>query len=189
MRGCTSLSYHCRKKQNKKTTTQKQITHLHSSFVSPDAQSSIDPRFESPPLAEREVSLSVIALKRVTGRSNFTWHVLFMLDIDGNVHTKTLQQPPCPFFFLLWHSELWWDSVVTQRQRQQQRRRYLDASGMSLLNQRPTATSTLSTSVTPISRDRLLTRNPEASNINLKGQNRGLCNDGWTIQSETIPTF
>lgn len=54
----------------------------------------------------------------------------------------------------------------------QQRRRYLDASGTSLLNQRPTATSTLSTSVTPTSRDTLLTRKPDASNISLGGGNR-----------------
>lgn len=97
---------------------------------------------------------------------------------------KTL--PPCPFS--LWHSEPWWASVVKQQQ-QQQRRRYLDASGISLLNQRLTATSTLSTNVTPISRDTLLTRNPEASNINLGGENRGLSNGGWEMQIKTIPAF
>ncbi|MEQ2189289.1 hypothetical protein GOODEAATRI_023904 [Goodea atripinnis] len=62
-------------------------------------------------------------------------------------------------------SELW---------RQQWCRCYLETSGMSLLNQRPTATSILSTNVTPISRNTLLTRNPEASNINLGRQSRAV---------------
>lgn len=75
--------------------------------------------------------------------------------------------------FPLWHSELWWASGVKQRGR-----RYLDASGMSLLNQRLTATSTLMTSVTPISRETLLTRNPEASNINLQRERRRLTGGG-----------
>lgn len=109
---------------------------------------------------------------------------ILMLDTDGNVvvfcerfiYKKLYSDHHVPFS--LWHSELWWASVVKQ---QQQRRRYLDASGISLLNQRPTATSTLSTNVTPISRDTLLTTNPEASNINLEGENRQLCDGGWEI--------
>lgn len=49
-----------------------------------------------------------------------------------------------------------------------QQQLYPDVSGRSLLNQRPTATSTLITRVTPTSTNTLLTRNPEASNINLQ---------------------
>lgn len=45
---------------------------------------------------------------------------------------------------------------------------YLDASGTSVLNQRLTAASTLSTRATPTSRAALLTRKPDASNINLR---------------------
>lgn len=45
---------------------------------------------------------------------------------------------------------------------------YLDASGTSVLNQRLTAASTLRTRATPTSRAALLTRKPDASNINLR---------------------
>ena len=41
--------------------------------------------------------------------------------------------------------------------------------------------STLSTSVTPISRATLLTRNPEASNINLERERKGFYDAGWEI--------